>query len=180
MNEIIDTNFKITSILGKPSYNDYIISKLISQFKEKDVLLWQDKNLYFSTKRLQLCFGTNLISQLKWMIDDFEVLIISNFKDNVPCGIDDFLEYISSAPEMQNKQVILLFACTGVDRFYEVDLTDFPQTRNCIEKLSNNIYSFARDAEDNYICKNLKTNAKTFWEVCYDGLKSNLRIRRDE
>ena len=83
MNKIIDHEFKITSILGKGYRVDYLTATLIEQFKNKQVLLFQDKNLYHSCKRLQLFFGIDLINQIEYFADEFDVLIIDKIKDYV-------------------------------------------------------------------------------------------------
>ncbi len=181
MEEIINNNFKITSILGKNMPLQDVTEKLIDKFKGKNVLLWQDMNLYFPTKRLQLCFGVNLIELLKWHINDFNILIINKLKDSV--GVQDsqkFIEFISNYPEMKNKQVVLLFSYYGKDRCDPITLEDFPNMKDCIEKFSDNIYSITKINWDKHVIKNLKTQAETIWESYYDGLKSSLRRKKDE
>ena len=108
MVKLINDNFKITTILSKGIQTDYLTASLLEQFEEKEVLLWQDKNMYFPCKRIQLSFGVHLLELLKQHIEEFNVLIINKFKDNVSNqDIKTFIESISTMEEMKDKQVII-------------------------------------------------------------------------
>lgn len=141
MIKLINDNFKITSILSRAIPADYLTASLIEQFKHKDILLWQDKNLYFPCKRLQLSYGVDLLKLLKHHIDDFNLLIINHFKDSVGSReIIDFIDTISTMKEMKDKQVIL-FLSADIDN---PNLSDYINLQNVINADSDYIYRLTK------------------------------------
>lgn len=141
MSQIINYDFKITSILARAIPADYLTASLIEQFKHKDILLWQDKNLYFPCKRLQLSYGVDLLKLLKHHIDDFNLLIINHFKDSVGSrDVIDFIDTISTMKEMKDKQVIL-FLSADIDT---PNLSDYINLQNVIRADSDYIYTLAK------------------------------------
>lgn len=171
----LNKDLKIVSILGDNRSLDFVTAKIISVLKGKDILLWQDKNLYFPCKRLQLCYGVDLLELLKWHIDDFEVLIISKLKDNFNNKeTEDFIKKIKSMEEMQNKQVILLLRNENISN--EVTLENFPNFRSVIKECSNKIYGLTRIENSNlFMLKDLINQTEELCEYCYDGLNESLR-----
>ncbi len=158
MNKLINDNFKITTILSNGLQNDYLTLSLIEQFKEKDILLWQDKNLYFPCKRLQLSFGVDLLELLKQHIEEFNVLIISKLQDSTSGQeIINFIQNIATMEEMQNKQVIII--CSANSGKSNLKLTDFKNLNNVISTCSDNIYSLTKvESEHIYKLENLTSN----------------------
>ena len=107
MENLINNEFKITSILVNGYYTNYLTASLIEQFKNRQVMLWQDKNLYHSCKRFQLLFGHDLIFLLDEFADEFDVLIIDKFRDRVsPQETINFIKTVAQNEKMKNKQFI--------------------------------------------------------------------------
>ena len=105
MTHIIDGNSRIVSILVSGAYVDLLTGSLVEQFKEKQVMLWQDKNLYQSCKRFQLGFGLDLNVLLEEFIDEFDVLIIDKLRDSV--NAEDKINFIRKTTKderYKNKQ----------------------------------------------------------------------------
>lgn len=162
MEKIIDNEFKITSILARGYYTNYLTASIVEQFKNKEVLLWQDKNYYHSCKRLQLCFGHDLIELLKEFSDEFEVLIIDRFREGI--NVQDtinFIKTISKMEKMKNKQFIFIFsALTNNAGIY---INDFENLKDVILEHSDRLYSLQRYErsivfENRYDLRNLDTD----------------------
>lgn len=149
MKDLINNEFKIVSILGKGYKVDYLTATLIEQFKDKNLLLLQDKNLYHSCKRLQLCFGMDLIEQINYYADEFDVLIIDKIKDYVNSqDTIKFIEAISQMDKLNGKQFIFIF--TSNTNSYSVNINDFINLKDTILKYSNEVYVLQR-TEPEYI-----------------------------
>ena len=143
MKNLIENEFKITSILVKGYYANYLTASLVEQFKNKQVLIWQDKNLYHSCKRIQLCFGVDLIFLLEDMVDEFDVLIIDKFRDNInPQETSNFIKTISQMEKMKNKQFIFMFSTISENK--DVQICDYKNLKDVILNYSDHIYSFYR------------------------------------
>ena len=181
MYKIKDENYKITAIFGNVRTLDLVTAYLIKLFKGKDVLLWQDKNLYFPSKRLQLSFGVDLVKLLKLHINDFDVLIVSNFKDGVN-SFDNrkFVEEIRNIPEMRDKQVIIMYTAEKI-LGHKIDLSDFPNTIECSDRFFDNIFVVAKTNDlRGYVSRDLRNKEETPYKSYYDGINENLRRVSDD
>ena len=160
MKNLIDNEFKITSILVKGYYVNYLTASLVEQFKEKKVLLWQDKNLYHSCKRLQLLFGHDLIFLLEEFADEFDVLIIDKFRDNISSqDTINFIKTVSKMEKMKDKQFIFLISATTDN---DITIFDLQNLKDVVLECSDNIYTFNRVKkslfENKYQLKNIETD----------------------
>lgn len=176
--KIINENFKITSILARGYYTEYLTASLINQFKNKNVLLWQDMNFYRSCKRFQLSYGVNLTTLLKEFIEEFDVLIIDKLRDgtNVAETIE-FMEQISKMEQMKNKQVIIIFSARSVEDM--IELEEFPNLKYTIKKYSDDIYRFKRLDKSSvydpqYKLYNLKTHDLIYLKEVSKGINTSL------
>lgn len=178
MNKIISNDFKITSIVARGYYIKYLIASLVKQFQGKNVLLWQDMDIYHSCKRLQLSYGVDLIGLLDEFIDDFDVLIVDKLRDSVNVAETiTFLEQISKMEQMKNKQVIIIFsACVGR---YEINIEDLHNLKYTIKTYSDNIYCFNRVAKDllhdnKYQLQDLKTGEISYYKEKLNKINTSL------
>ena len=152
MIKLINDNFKITTILSKGIQTDYLTASLLEQFEEKDVLLWQDKNMYFPCKRIQLSFGVDLLELLKQHIEEFNVLIINKFKYNVSSqDIKTFIESISAMEEMKDKQVIIFVSTNAND----IELKHCFNLESTIKNYSDQVLTLNKTKPQEYILQNL-------------------------
>lgn len=151
---------------------------LVEQFKDKQVLLWQDKNLYHSCKRMQLGFGVDLISLLEDCIDEFDVLIINRFRDHVnPTETRAFIKKITEMEICKNKQFIFLFSV--LKDSYDIKINDFIELGDTILDCSNNIYVLSKIdgcsiLETLYNLKNLEDNSIVYLNEHKSGTKTTL------
>ena len=161
MENLIKNEFNITSILVNGFYTNYLTASLIEQFKNKQVMLWQDKNLYHSCKRFQLLFGHDLIFLLEDFADEFDVLIIDKFRDKInPQGTINFIQTVAKMDKMKDKQFILLFS--RVTRNDNAQISDFENLKDAILEYSDNIYTFYRSSKfcvygNKYLLQNIET-----------------------
>ncbi|MBQ9795970.1 MAG: hypothetical protein IJW36_03335 [Clostridia bacterium] len=175
MKNLINNEFKITSILGKGYHIDSLTASLVDQFKNKNVLLFQDKNLYHSCKRLQLCFGIDLINQIDYFADEFDVLIIDKIKDYVNAHETiNLFENISQSEKLKDKQFIFIF--TSKTDKYNIDIKDFPNLGNAILRYSDNIYALRQTEHDFikgrvYKLENIQTQETHFLSERPNGVK---------
>lgn len=175
MKEIINNEFKITSIMGKGFHIDYLVASMVKQFKDKNVLLFQDKNLYHACKRLQLCFGVDLINQIDYFADEFDVLIVDRIKDYVnPQETINLIKSISQSDKMKDKQFIFIF--TSKTDKYNISIKDFPNLENVILEYSDNIYTLKQTQHDFikghvYKLENMKTQETHFLTARPNGVE---------
>lgn len=161
MENLIKNEFKITSILVNGFYTDYLTASLIEQFKNKRVMLWQDKNLYHSCKRFQLLFGHDLIFLLEHFADEFDVLIVDKIRDKInPEGTINFIKAVTQMDKMKDKQFIFLFS--RVSRKDNAQISDFENLKDVILEYSDNIYTFYRTSKfcvygSKYLLQNIET-----------------------
>lgn len=178
MYKIIEKDFKMTSIISKGAKQiDELTASLVKQFENKNILLWQDKNLYFPCKRLEMCFGVELVELLNWHIDDFDLLIINKFKDYVNHqDTVEFIEYLSKVIEREEKQVVIFFSAKTKENCNNVELEDFKNLKNVIEKYSDRIYNLKFNNCYGYIIEDLHSNKKL--DLVYDSKGINRRLKK--
>ena len=178
MENLIENQFKITSILVNGYYTNYLTASLIEQFKNKKVMLWQDKNLYHSCKRFQLLFGHDLIFLLKDFADEFDVLIIDKFRDRVSSQETiNFIKTVAQMNKMKDKQFIFLFSRVTTSK--NTQISDFENLKDAILEYSDNIYTFYRSSKlcvygSKYQLQNIKTKEAFLLEEKFVGSKTLL------
>lgn len=176
--KIINEDFRLTSILARGYYINYLIASLVQQFKDKNVLLWQDRDLYHSCKRIQLRYGVDLIALLEEFIDEFDVLIIDRFRDNTNVAESiDFIDRISQINKMRNKKVVIIFSVHTSKDLINID--DFYNLKYTIKTRSNNIYTFNRldkgyGCDSKYQLQDLNSNQVVFLKETHKGINTGL------
>lgn len=180
MKKIIDDEFKITSILARGYYVNYLTASLVEQFKEKQVLLWQDKNYYHSCKRLELGFGHDLVALLDEFADEFDVLIIDKFRDNINSqDTIKFIKTVSQMEKMKNKQFIFIFSAPTENK--DIHISDYVNLRDVILENSDYIYTFIRSnrsclLDHRYQLQNFETEDSLTLMEKTNGAKTLLEI----
>ncbi len=153
MENLIEHNFKITSILSRTSKG--LLSRILKQFANKNILLWQEKYLDYPCETIIVNDKSDLLKLMKATINEFDLLIIDNLDIKAKSKkLINFIKSISKMEEFKNKQVVLLF--NNKDSLKNGKLNDFKSYKRVISAYSDRIYTIIAD-NHHYFMKELKT-----------------------
>ncbi|MBR4999013.1 MAG: hypothetical protein IKY10_03950, partial [Clostridia bacterium] len=129
MENLIEHNFKITSILSRTSKG--LLSRILKQFANKNILLWQEKYLDYPCETIIVNDKSDLLKLMKATINEFDLLIIDNLDIKAKSKkLINFIKSISKMEEFKNKQVVLLF--NNKDSLKNGKLNDFKSYKRVI------------------------------------------------
>ena len=153
MENIIDNNFKITSILSRTSKG--LLSRILKQFENKNILLWQDNYSDCPCETIMINSDVDLLKLMKATINEFDLLIIDNLDVKTKSKkVDNLIKVISKMENFTDKQLILLF--NNKDSLKDGKLNDFKSYKRVISAHSDRIYTITAD-NHHYFMKELKT-----------------------
>ena len=151
MENLIENDFKITSILSRTSKG--LLSRILKQFANKNILLWQEKYLVYPCETIIINYKSDLLKLLKATINEFDLLIIDNLDVKAKSKkVDSLIKSIFKMEDFNDKQFILLFNNKDIDG----KLNDFKSYKRVISAYSDRIYTIKAD-NHHYFMKELKT-----------------------
>lgn len=174
-NKIIDVKKgDIISILSYGYDRAYIATQIVKKLNSNKLIIFNSGNntqRYFPCKRVEMCYGWDLIDMVKEHKKDFSVAIINCLNEDFN-SLETilFINFLKENIDMKNKAFILIFKAK-FDTFIKgnkLTYRYFPNYRNSIAKNCNKQYSFYRTTPDiakrEWFLENLLTKETTCYE----------------
>jgi len=130
---------KITCILTK-AHNTFLFAKqFIENNKNKNILLYQIRNLTYPCNNITLTYGTNLIRLVNDDLNKFDILLIDHLIDDFNSKETiEFLNYIKTDHKFKNKAFVVLFTKYTEDKV--MNLEHYENCKKTILNVSDYLY----------------------------------------
>ncbi|MCQ2556228.1 MAG: hypothetical protein MJ149_02740 [Clostridia bacterium] len=163
-------NGNIYGINVKTTMRTRIMNKILSENKNKRVMLWQSGYEYFDCKRLELSFNTDLIDLFETYSKDFDVLIINYISDWANTKeTSTFLQYLKNDNRLKDKCVIIIFK-QKVDYNCPLKIEDFHNILDAILTNCDEFYIFNpyKGLYLDFEVEEIFSNTKRYWREIGD------------
>lgn len=144
----------IISILSYGYDRKYLVNQIVKDLNSKKVIAFNSGSCtqeYFPCKRVEMCYGWDLIKMITEYKNDFSIAIINCLTEGFnSLETNLFIKFLKENKEMKNKTFILIFNAKFETYEKGIQLTYryFPQYRDSINKYCNKQYSFFRTTKD--------------------------------
>ena len=175
----------IISILSYGYDRRYIVNQIVKKLDSKKIITFNSGSCaqeYFPCKRVEMCYGWDLIQMVNEYKNDFSIASINCVCEGFnSIETKSFIKFLQENIDMKNKAFILIFnAKFGTyEKGLPLTYNYFPQYKNSIIKYCNKQFSFYRTTQElskrEWFFENLLTKEKSCYKQV-DWKTYNLKL----